>query len=610
MSGESRRDRTNQQGAIIDNAGSKYGASVPIDCISVKDKLDGHYIAPELEVLKADNQNYRCLLLQPSGPIYADSTRIGHRNIALAELRCKQFLELASSKEIELVITPEYCIPWSVLKEVALGPTFPKPGRLWVLGCESATASQLTSFRAAVSHRCAAIYEDLPPQGTYTDPLAYCFQTKDNQGVWRRVMLLQFKTCPSRDGHFLENEHLIRGKVIYQFQNQGSPLKLAAIICSDAFAIGDCPELLQELRDRSILIHIQLNQNPRHADYCTYRRNMFAGDRDLTNCDIICLNWAQKIEQYGTTADTPAKWNNIGGSAWYLPMHRCTTKDQEILRNHKMGLYYCYMEDERHALFFHYEEAAFELTVPKPVAKGYGVIANKQGPLMVARWQWINAGTWEVCCEPVDSGLKALIEADPGIKSALAQFVSTADALAVERVLALTCGTPKHHEQWFRVDLLDSCRIEQDEVLRRITFAGDNSDKATLFRHERLQRASALGRLLTNYQNWPPQVRDIQGAQITWSSTEPNYNIHKAGTNPAVIVYLGENPQREKVGNVADRLLDLLRREGRSYWRRLAVCFRRHEDLKFASLPAITRMDFTAESLCDITEVFDSNGEE
>jgi hypothetical protein len=597
-------------GTIIDNVRGKYGADVPINCISVKDKLDGHFMAPELEVLKPDNQSYRCLLLQPSGPIYADSKRIGHLNIALAELRCKQFLELASSKDVELAITPEYCVPWTVLEEVAVGPTFPTPGRLWVLGCESATATQLSSFKAAVTHCCATMHEDLPSQGTYTDPLVYCFQTRDNQGVWRRVMLLQFKTCPSRDGHFLENEHLIRGKVIYQFQNQGAPLKLAAIICSDAFAVGERPELLQELTDRSILIHIQLNQNPRHAHYRTYRTNIFAGDRDLTNCDIVCLNWAQKIEQYGATAGEPAKWNNIAGSAWYLPLHRCATKDQEILRNHKMGLYYCYMEDERHALFFHYEEAVFELTVPKPVSIGFGVIANKQGPLMVARWRWADVGKWETCGDPADSGLKALIEADPGINTALSQVVSTADALAVERALALTCGTPKHTEHWFRVDQLDSCRIEQDEILRRITFAGDNSEKAALFRHERLQRAAALGRLLTNYQNWPPQVRDIQGAQIAWSSAEPNYNIHKAGAKPAVVVYLGENPQREKVGNVADRLLDLLRREGRSYWRRLAVCFRQNEELKFAPLPAITRMDFTAENLCQITEVLDSTGEE
>lgn len=573
-----------------------------ITCMSVSEKLHEHdLVSPELEVLKPNNQNYSCALLQPSGPIYADNARIGHYNRPESELRCKAFLETASSKNIELVIAPEYCIPWNTLQEIANGDVFPSPGQLWVLGCESATITELESFKGATATNCKTIHEVLPLQGNYTDPLAYCFQTQDLLGNWHRVILLQFKTTASRDGLFLENENLKRGSVIYQFKNQDSPLSLTSIICSDSFGIASLP-ILSQLSDRSILIHIQLNPKPRQTDYRAYRAQIFGRDSDLTNCDIICLNWAQNIKQHNAGRGAPDKWNNIAGSAWYLPKTRCTTKDQNILRNHEKGLYYCYMEEHRHALFFHYNEAVFELSVSKPVAVGFGIVANKQGPLMTARWLWDDASTkWKDSDEAADSGLMKSIGADPELAMALSDFATTADALAVERALVLVCGAPKNNEQWYRVDELDSCRINHDEILQRITFAGDSSEQAVQFRHSRLQKASILGNLLTNNPNWPPQVKDIQGARIEWSATNPNYNSYKVGVDPAVIVYLGEHPQTEVVERIRDKLLHILKREGRPYWRRLAVCFRKHGNLNFAEMPSQTRYDSTSESVTDFT---------
>lgn len=575
-----------------------------ISCMSVKDKLYEHgLISPELEVLKPNNQNYSCALLQPSGPIYADDTRIGHFCRPESEVRCKSFLETASSKNIELAIAPEYCIPWNTLQEIANGTIFPAPGQLWVLGCESATTHELESFKGATATKCKTIHEALPNQGNYTDPLAYCFQTQDLQGEWHRVILLQFKTTASRDDLFLENENLKCGSVIYQFQNQDSLLNLASIICSDSFGIANTP-ILNKLSDRSILIHIQLNPNPRHMDYRAYRGQIFGLDNDCSNCDIICLNWAQNIEQHSVDGSVSAKWKNIAGSAWYLPETRCITKDHNILRNHEKGLYYCYMKERRHALFFHYDEAAFELCVSKPIANGFGVVVNKQGPLMNARWLWDDASiAWKDSNEIADSGLINSIEADPDLYKVFSNFVTSADALAVERALVLVCGTAKHIDDWYKVDELDSCLIKNDEILKRITFAGDNNEEASQFRHDRLQKASILGNLLVNNINWPPQVKDIQGARIEWSATNPNYNSYKHGVNPAVMVYLGENPRPDTVDKVRDKLLDTLRRDGKPYWKRLAVCFRMHGNLNFADNPSLTHFDKTSESMTDFTAV-------
>lgn len=564
---------------------------------------------PELEVLKPNNQNYSCALLQSSGPIYADSKRIGHLNVVESELRCKAFLEAAYCKDIELVVTPEYSVPWNTLKEITIGDKFPAPGRLWVLGCESATIAEIESFKETTSARCKTFHENIPPHGNFTDPLAYCFQTKDLDGTFQRVIILQFKTTASRDELFLENENLKCGKVIYQFQNQGSQLKLASIICSDSFGISDRLDILNNLSDRSILIHIQLNPKPRQIDYRAYRAHIFRRDSDLTNCDIICLNWAQNVEQYGADLGKPAKWNNIAGSAWYLPKNRCSTVDENVIRNHEKGLYYSYLEEHRHGLFFHYDEAVFVLNVSKPLFDGPAVLANKQGPLMTSRWTWDDPSqVWQECPTSADSGLNTLIADDTDLQAALSDLVASSDPLAVERALALVCGTVKCDDNWFKVNELDSCQIAADEILKRITFANDKSDAATKFRHTRLQHASILGKLLTSNPDWPPQVNDIQGAKIKWISSNPNYNTYKNDVDPAVIIYLGEHPLNATIINTRDKFLHILKREGRRYYHRLAICYRHHGNLSFAEMPSETRYDNASEHVTDFTMVLDSNG--
>ncbi|WON73549.1 hypothetical protein [Nitrosospira sp. Is2] len=582
-------------------------------CRPVHEVLGENLQPPELNVLQPDNHNYRCLLLQPSGPIYAGADRIGHYDGAIAAKRCKTFLQLASARHVDLAITPEYCLPWSVLSEAVTSSLFPEPGKLWVLGCESITRTELQTFEETTASYCRVIHENPAGHGVYYDPVALCFQTQDTEGEWKRIALVQFKTCPSRDPHFLENEHLLRGRTIYRFDNYHGLLRLslAVIICSDAFTVADSPELLEQLNSWSTLIHIQLNPNPRHPAYRGYRARTFGADAEFTNCDIVCVNWAQLIEQYDVSSEKMQPWKNIGGSAWYLPLQRCSTNDTEVLRNHSKGLYYCYMCERRHVLLFHYDEAAFELTVPKSLVAGSGVVKNKLGPLMVGRFCWDEASSaWKEPGEPPDTGLQALLDADEDVAGALAVVYAHRDALAVERLLALSSGAASHLDRWFNVDLLDSCIMYSDEIVRRITFAGDGCEEAANFRHERLQRIAALNQLILGEINWPPQVDDIHGAQIDWSMNEPNYNLTKPGSFPALVVYLGEHPRPQKVRSVADGLLNLLQREGRDYKHRLAVSYRQHGIVKFASLPALTRIDSVSENLTDFGEVMEPQEDE
>ncbi|MCO4861259.1 hypothetical protein MKD38_06230 [Cupriavidus sp. WGlv3] len=559
---------------------------------------------PVLFALSPDNQNYNGLLLQPSWSIYAGDDRIGAYDQTIATQKCSSFLKLAVATEADIAIAPEYCVPWSVLQKAVESEAFPTPGRLWVLGCESITGAELEAFATAV--QAIVIHEPVPPHGTYLDPVALCFQTQTDSGDWTRVVLIQFKTAPSRDDHFLENEHLIRGTTIYRFQSPDELLSLGVIICSDAFALATAAGVLRRLTDRATLIHIQLNPNPRHPDYRAYRTLTFRGNKELTNCDIVCLNWAKNVKQYDQGGAEPTDWKNIGGSAWYLPHGRCSTSDVEILRNHKKGLYYCFMEERRHALLFHYDEAVFKLSISKPVADVDSVLVNSLGPLMVARYRWdAEAEVWSEDVECPETGLATILEEDEDVAFALRNVHGAGDDLAVERVVSLAAGRSRHQERWFKLDLLEACRLDADEIVRRVTFAADSHPRASEYRNTAIQRTAALGKIIEHHVDWPPQVRDIKGASLSWVANDPNYNLRRDNMEPALVVYLGEHPEGKTVRAAADGLYELLRKEGRTYSHRIAICFRRHGQLVFAQIPALTRFDMVDNGLADISRVIE-----
>jgi hypothetical protein len=561
-------------------------------------------VSPEFDLLAPNGQNYRALLLQPAGPIYADQFRVGQRDTDVAEARCRRFLELAVERDAALAVTPEYCLPWSVLRVAVIddGP-FPRSGALWALGCESITPKALAEFQTAVAGHCKVFVaphstENAP--GEFFDPLAFLFQAQSVEGVAVRVLLIQFKTCPSRDDHFLEQQNLRLGNTIYRFFNADNRLSFATIVCSDAFAIAAEPALMQRLTHDATLLHIQLNPNPRHKDYRLYRTTIFGMDDDLANCDIICLNWAYSIEQYGVNGAGSVSWS-AGRSTWYVPESRCSRDDEEVLANHQKGLYYTHLHERRHALLLNYEQAVFEFSVPKALISLPGVLKNKLGPLLKHRYVWTSP-SWIQDASPASSGFDSLLQ-DLEVSTALAALLPNGDALAIERALALVSGANCTQDDWFRADLIDSCIMQNDEVVKRLTFAQDRCPQAAEFRHSRLNRAKELAHLFVSAIQWPKQVADLfPGAAIKWDHTLPHCNVHRQGVLPALIVFLAEPPIPGAVENLGDSLFELLRRENKAHRRRLCICYRRYGQVEFPPIPALIRFDYSDNSRADITE--------
>lgn len=565
-------------------------------------------LKPNLEILRPTEASYRALLLQPSGPIYAGPDRIGPLDRAGNEARSRAFLDLAAARGAHLAVTPEYFLSWSALAEALSHDVAPPLNGLWVLGCESVCQGEVEALTKALAPRCRVLHEpfaNLSADRELLDPAALVFHALRADGTTQLVCLLQFKTYPSRDDLFTEEALLRRGTMVYQFRGNGGGLTVTAIICSDAF---QTPPHVANLVDRGTLIHIQLNPAPRNLTYRQYRTDAFRINPRMSDCHIVCLNWAKNIVQHAPSGP-PDEWKNVSGSAWYCPEDACSCEDGLVLPNHKQGLYYTYMrEDRRHALFLNYDEMALELQVPKVVTAGLAVMANRNGPSATRRYEWSTpSNTWNVVDNEADGGFEALLTADADARAALAAATAIHTPVEIERLLALSAGAVAANHNWYAPRHIDSFSVRSDEVVNRVTFTQDK--EGAKFRHERLNAAAQVRNLLDTDTSWPAQVRSLSAAATIKSAAASHFNVEDSNGRPALVAYLGESPPPREVEHKSASLVDLLRREGGPDCVRVCVAFRRYGAVTFASLPGLTRFDDPLQDQTDILVADPDGGE-
>jgi hypothetical protein len=116
--------------------------------------------------------------------------------------------------DADLVVTPEYSMPWSTLTAALQAAIIPSHGKLWAIGCESIRYNELQQLKQNLVPVATVIFETLPvQQDRFLDPLAYIFLAPpaDGNGAARLVMLVQFKTFPMADNNHFETNGMQRG---------------------------------------------------------------------------------------------------------------------------------------------------------------------------------------------------------------------------------------------------------------------------------------------------------------------------------------------------------------------------------------------------------------
>lgn len=514
----------------------------------------------ELNALKTVREPYRALLLQPRGVVEATEERVGHADQAGGARLCSGFLRTAVEVRADLAIAPEYCVPWGVVEEIVAGAYRPEPGCIWALGCESIPPADLIAF----GERCRAdpfrafIHEDLDPrqveQKRYLDPLIYVFWTLDAQGAPVLCFLVQFKTIACRDFRDVEQKSLCLGRSVYAFNRGLGKIGLLSIICSDAF---DFTPLVEDAHLNCLLIHIQLNPKPAHSDYAAYRMKLCSVGSGH-DAELLCLNWAQNIQELQSTGKLVA-WNNVAGSAWYVPPAKFSADGALLEELHRHGLYYSLLKRRWHVFFFNYEEQVLLIQKQKLLFPGDQALAPRSCLAVVQRWHWdVAAGAW-VAGFAAKDGFSMALQPYAAIAGPL-EHASLQSVLAVERALEVLVGPAGHPTSWYAVDELEAMHLDLDEEsMRRVTVhqEADPTRPGVIFRKRRLQRAEDAVTLPGHGVPWPAPVRDLeQGFALAWSAKAPHHNaMPLAGDRgAATVVYLADEADDAVIDQIQQKL--------------------------------------------------------
>lgn len=559
---------------------------------------------PHLRALVPDQANYKALLMQPEGNITADANGVRHTNAELADKQFADFLRIARETDADLVVTPEYSLPWRILQSFIDSDQIPSEGKIWALGCESIKLDELSAVEANLADKATFLYERLAPDGNrFLNPLVYVFQAPslEDANIRRLIVLVQFKTCPMGDDQHFEVNGLQRGSRLYRFGGTESQLRLITLICSDAFAFTEA--LAANLYDRTLVLHVQLNPNPRQNLFRLYRTHLLQYGGDQT--EIITLNWAKNIHAHPCTGD-PC-WKNIAGSGWYLRPDKFDSRDSALQHNHTLGLYYTWLQVDRcHALFFSYAPAVF-LVVGTKVAhlRVSAPLSKRLGPKMDKLFGWSSEhDRWEVADRAEDNFPDVAVDA--GDAADQLKSLAQTNAIAVERILAICAGQPISRVDWYKVTNLDSCQIDAEEIVRRVTFCHDQEAKATTFRRSRLKAAQRTIRLLN--QSLPPSLGDLaEGFRLDWNEASPHTNLVSNTHRRATAIALDENHNRADAEKTRDTVAEYLRRTASSAdesidaMQRLNVWYRDEQGREVLCEPyRFVNYDQTVESPFDI----------
>lgn len=536
---------------------------MPISIVDVEEVLRQQPHPLTLINLKALNparEPYRAILLQPTGIVEANDVRVGHSDTELGHSLCAGFLSSAAQSHSDLAVAPEYCVPWSVVEEVVDGRFRPPEGAIWVLGCESIAPAELQALaqKYSVAGQCVFHHEPIDQrqaaQRHYIDPLLYVFWTKNQDGQSVLFLLVQLKTVACRDYRDVEQTSLCLGEKVYAFNRAINAMSLVSIICSDAF---NFTEHIDSIHANCLLIHIQLNPKPAHADYAAYRTRLCSIGTN-SNVELLCLNWAKNVQEV-KGAGNYLDWNNIAGSAWYAPPNKFSADDELIDSLHHRGLYYCLLAQRWHAFFLNYEGQIIQLQKQKLFFPGEQALVPKNFVSVEERWSWNqDRNSWVSGAIPND-GFSDVLMGYHAISEHL-NLASQVSPLAVERAIEILMGPRGNPTSWYMVKELDAIHLDKDEEsIRRVTVHQDpdHTRPGSTYRLQRLQRAhDAIG--LPQYEvPWPPPVRDLaSGFKLSWKRDSPHHNIEPINGEggPASLVYLSDQANNLMIENAHQKL--------------------------------------------------------
>ncbi len=506
----------------------------------------------ELEVLVPNNHNYHILAYQHKGDVEGDNQEemyVRHVDQDLATIKFNHFISLASERNVELAISPEYSCPWASIQNAIEKNIFPNFGKIWILGCESIMPSELKELiDENNSDELYFIYDtDIveSEEQKFVDPLCYVFRTKpidNNHEV--TVIAIQFKTYPM-GGIPFEQEGMLRGNYGYRFKNNGASINLISIICSDALGISEKDLTDLDLEQSFLILHLQLNRNVRNYNFERYRLFLFNRDGKDSNKDILTLNWSRNSTISGRST-------SYGGSTYFMKSTKVNEEDTRINNNDHKGVFYSYWEKAYvNTYFFDYDEYVFLLRTDKASIQEPIENKMKRGPEIINRFKWNeNTNQWNVFNEPTCDLTKCCTELEE--RYDFNSIIGLGNnSVNMERLICLANGNV-YKKQWYKPKSNFNFLIDNGQVNNRVVFHHDPDTTAQQNKEISIARfGEMVTAVVSEPTNFPERFADLRNdCKIIYVPDPDNLDSYSINAQSqegvySTLVYLGVCLERQ-----------------------------------------------------------------
>lgn len=207
-----------------------------IDLIDLRDELkknDIEWYTPAC--CNSNSSNYSLLRVQMQGEFLFDRQGVWIANPEHDE-KCLKLLSLASQRNYDLVLFPEYCISYCVLQKIATdNHLWPQNQKLWILPCQGIPVDKFEDFMCQLSANKSICVLDAAWRSpkvnrrSFVTALFYCLLGYRN-GEPVLCLAPQLKTQPMGDYDCLcEQAGMSTGGVIFTLER-----RLLTLLCADS----------------------------------------------------------------------------------------------------------------------------------------------------------------------------------------------------------------------------------------------------------------------------------------------------------------------------------------------------------------------------------------
>jgi hypothetical protein len=488
----------------------------------VENELDAlDLVLLPLNALHPDHTSYNILLNQYKGVLKATSDFVGNSDgtHALAVNKFVEFAKIAKDKNYDLALCPEYSCPWDSLAQLHNSSLVPNNSKLWVFGMESMTPAQLIAF-TTTNNKIIWIYDrelcGRAHEKKFLDPVCLLFKAKSKSSDTESVVcVVQFKTSHMsvHNDKYREADYLIEGKYIYVLKNPDSSIYLATLICSDSL-IFNLKLLSDKNLDKVLLLHIQMNLEPRHTAFKKYRDEIFSNG-EIDKIEVLCLNWAKDSE----VLTHKIKYS---GTAYFYKPAKPITEDNRLDENQKHGIFYSYWKNNRcHTAFFDSDEMLIGFQTDKTwQVLSATQLQRRKGPIGYENHMWDE--NKYLLVTPLPDKFKMHCDG-------LLCDLSPLDGLGhtnQERLIKLSSGQNIRKDS-FEVSSFDFFKIDDNEYVNRVTYTQEPDATIALTKLDYLMKLKELVGIFKNGALFPQELVSLsENSKIFYSySDSPFVNV-------------------------------------------------------------------------------------